>query len=99
MFGLNYFTGIFYIIAIIGAFWKKLIFKRKNIAWMIILGTLLAYLAGLLLPYIIGSYLAGDIVSAVIIAFIAILIWSKASRKKRKEIKYFLMCLFNLRNT
>lgn len=86
MFKINLFTGIFYLIAIGIAFWKKLIFKKKNISWMIILGTLLAYLAGLLIPIILGNYFAGDIISAVMIAILALFIWNK-SRKLKKGKK------------
>ena len=85
MFDLNYFTGVFYIIAIFGAFYKKIIFRKKNISWMIICGTLLAYLAGLLLPHAIGSYLAGDIISAIIIALVALVIWTRGRKFKKGE--------------
>ena len=83
MFNLNYFTGIFYIIAIMYAFWKKIIFRRKNISFMILLGTLLSYSAGLFIPIIIGNYLAGDIVSAAIMGFFALLIWLEARKLKK----------------
>ena len=83
MFNLNFFTGIFYILAILGAFWKKILFRKKSISWMIILGTFLSYLAGKLLPHLVGSYLAGDITSAVIIGLIMIYIWTKAKKLKK----------------
>lgn len=83
MFNLNLYTGIFYVITIILALYKGIIFRRKNIAIMIIIGTLLAYMAGLLIPYIIGSYLAGDIISALILALLALLIWSKGRKLKK----------------
>jgi len=83
MFNLNFFTGIFYIFAILGAFWKKILFRRKSISWMIISGTFLSYLAGKLFPYFLGSYLAGDITSAVIIGLIMFYIWTKAKRLKK----------------
>ena len=83
MFNLNLVTGIIYLVAVIGAFYKKLIFRRKNIAWMIISGTILSYLARLLLPYVLGSYLAGDILSTLIIGAITLAIWIKAWNLKK----------------
>jgi hypothetical protein len=82
MFNINYVTGIFYLFAIGVAIWKGILFRKKNIAWMIILGTFLSYFAGLFIPYIVGSYLAGDIVSAIIILAVALLILGKAIRLK-----------------
>ncbi len=86
MFNLNYFTGIFYVIAILYAFYKGLITKRKWISWMIIFGTILSYFAGTQLPKVFESYLAGDITSAIIIAILMITLWLKGrSLKKGKK--------------
>ena len=87
MFNLNPITGIVYIIALIGAFWKKLIFRKKGIAWMIIFGTLLSYIVGKFLPLLIGSYLAGDIISTIIIAILLFLIWKKGRKLRRGKRK------------
>ena len=87
MFSLNIFTGIFYLIAIIGAFKRKLLFNKKNIAWMIIGGTILSYGAGLLFPYVLGNYLSGNIISAIIIGAIAIAIWFKGFKLKTGKKK------------
>lgn len=87
MFELNYFTGIFYVIAILYAVWKGLILRKKWISWMIIFGTVLSYFAGAyLFPMAFGSYLAGDIVSAVIIGILMIYLLIKGrSLKKGKR--------------
>ena len=82
MFNLNYFTGILYLVAIGIAAWKKILFRKKNISLMIIVGTFLSYFAGLFIPYVVGSYLAGDIVSAIIIFLVAFLIWKKSRKLK-----------------
>lgn len=83
MFNLNFITGIFYLIAVFYAFSSGLIAQRKNISWMIIFGTLLSYLAGRLIPHALGSYLAGDITSAVILGILILYIWTKARRMKK----------------
>jgi len=81
---LNPITCILYVFAIILAFWKGFIFKRKWISWMIIFGTILSYFAGAyLLPWAVGSYLAGDITSAVIVALLMIYIWFKGRNLKK----------------
>jgi len=84
MFRLNFVTGVLYVVAIIIAFWKGFIFKRKWVSIMIIFGTILSYFAGAyLLPWAVGSYLAGDITSAAIIAVIMIILWLKARNLKK----------------
>jgi len=51
---------------------------------MIIFGTILSYFAGAyLLPWAVGSYLAGDITSAVIVALLMIYIWFKGRNLKK----------------
>ncbi len=82
MFNINYFTGIFYLIAIGIAVYKKILFRRKYIAWMIIGGTLLSYFASLFIPYVVGNYRAGNFVSAIILLILVLLIWRKARRLK-----------------
>lgn len=80
MFSINYLTGIFYLFAIGIAAWKKILFRKKYISWMIIFGTFLSYFAGLLVPHIINNYLQQNIIGALIISVIAFLIWRKARR-------------------
>ena len=82
MFRINFWVGVFYCITILISLWRGLIFKKKNIALMIIFGTLLSYLAGLLIPYVIGNYLAGDITSAAILFLLAFVIWIKGRKLK-----------------
>ena len=83
MFSLGYITGIFYLVTITLALFSGILFKRKNISWMIIFGTMLSYLAGLLFWKALGSYLAGDITSAIILGILILYMWSKARRLKK----------------
>jgi hypothetical protein len=75
-------TLVFYLIAVFVALWKGLIFKRRNISWMIIFGTMLSYLAGLLFWRALGSYLAGDITSAIILGLFILWLWTKGMKLK-----------------
>ncbi len=84
MFRLNFVTGILYVLAIIIAFWKGFIFRKKWVSWMIILGTILSYFVGAyLLPWAVGSYRAGDITSAAIIGVIMVVLWIRALKLKQ----------------
>jgi hypothetical protein len=76
-------TFAFYLVAVGYAFYKKLIFKKKNIAFMIIFGTVLSYIAGTLLPYALGSYLAGDLISAGIIGALIIYLFYRGYKLKK----------------
>lgn len=84
MFRLNFVTGILYVVAIIIAFWKGFIFKRKWVSVMIVFGTILSYFVGAyLLPMAVGNYIAGDITSAAIIGVLIIYLWLTARNLKR----------------
>jgi len=84
MFTINFVTGLFYLLAILYAIYSKLIFRKRWISWMIIFGTLLSYFVGTyLFPLALGSYLAGDITSAAIIAILMLFIWNKARKLKK----------------
>lgn len=86
MFSLGLITGIFYLVAITFAIFSGILFKRKNISWMIILGTVLSFMAG---NFVLATYenaIAGDLVGAGVFGIIALLLWSK-SRKLKKGKK------------
>lgn len=83
MFSLGYITGIFYLIAISLAVLSGVLFRKKGIAWMIIFGTILTFVAGKLILITIGSALAGDLVGAGIFLLVAIYIWTKGMKMKK----------------
>jgi len=83
MFSLGYITGVFYLITITLAVFSGVLFRRKNISWMIILGTILSYFAGKFVLVTIGNALAGDLVGAFIFGIITLLLWSKGRKLKR----------------
>ena len=76
-------TLFFYLIAVFLALFRGLIFRRKNISWMIITGTILSYIAGILFWIALGSYLTGDIVSAVILGLLILYLFRKSLRLKK----------------
>jgi hypothetical protein len=83
MFDLGLITAIVYLFSITMAVFSGLLFKRKYIAWMIIFGTLIGYIAGKFIVLTIDNALAGDIVGAVIVGVVAFSLWS-TGRKLRK---------------
>ncbi len=83
MFSLGYITGIFYLVTITLALFSGILFKRKNISWMIIFGTILSYFAGKYVLVTIGNALAGDLVGAGVFGIIALLLWSKGRKLKK----------------
>ena len=76
-------TLFFYLIAVALALFRGLVFRVKNISWMIIMGTILSYVAGILFWMALGNYLAGDITSAVILGLLIIYLFRKSMRLKR----------------
>lgn len=88
MFQLGPITGIVYLIAITIAIFNGMLFRKKNIAWMIIFGTLLGFVAGLFFLLTLGNALGGDIIGAIIVFLIGFWIWRKGRyyrRGKRKK--------------
>jgi hypothetical protein len=83
MFSLGMITGVFYLVAITLAIFNGVLFKKKGIAWMIIFGTILTFVAGKLLLITIGNALAGDILGAAIFFLVAVYIWKKGRRLKK----------------
>jgi hypothetical protein len=82
MFEIGIFTGVGYLLAIFFAITKRYIFRR-NIAFMIILGTLLSVVIGFLIPYALESYLGGDLITLGIFLLIIFLIYTKARKLKK----------------
>ena len=85
MFNLGYITGIFYLLAITMAIVNGVLFRKKGIAWMIILGTILTFFAGRLAISTLNTALAGDLVSAGIFLVVALFIWKKGRKLKKGE--------------
>lgn len=76
-------TLIFYLIAVFLALFRGLIFRVKNISLMIIMGTILSYVAGILFWIALGSYMAGDITSAVILGLLIFYLFRKSMKLKK----------------
>lgn len=82
IYNLGLFTFLGYLLAMFIAFKEKLIFK-KNIAGLIILGTLLSILIGYLLPFALSNYNSGDYISASIMFILIVLIFVKSRNLKK----------------
>jgi hypothetical protein len=76
-------TLFFYLIAVFLALFRGLIFRRKNISWMIIFGTILSYIAGILFWKALDNYFAGDIISAAILGLLIFYLFRKSMRLKK----------------
>ncbi|MBI3190684.1 hypothetical protein HYZ41_03190 [archaeon] len=74
MFSFGIFTGIGYIVAIVGAIRNGLLFKKRNMGRMVVGGTILTYVAGKIFFIAIGSE---NIVSIILIFVIASMFWLK----------------------
>lgn len=83
MFWVGLFTGIGYLLAIGFAIKSKILFRKKRMARLIILGTLLSTLAGILLFLALDQNTAGHATSAIIILAIAGYIWYKGFKMRR----------------
>ena len=75
IFTLGTISAIVYLFSITMAVFTGMLFKRKYIAWMIISGTLIGYLAGGLIWKTLDSALAGDIVGAFIMGIVTFSLW------------------------
>lgn len=87
IFQLGLITGIVYLVAITLAIFNGLLFRKKYIAWMIIFGTILGFIASLFFFFTLGKVLTGDILGAVVVFIIAIYIWRKAKYYRRGKRK------------
>jgi hypothetical protein len=83
MFSLGYITGIFYLVTISLAILTGVLFRRKNISWMIIFGTILSFIAGRLALTTLDNALAGDLIGTGVFGIVAFLLWDKARRLKK----------------
>ena len=77
MFDLSVFTGIGYVIAIIGSLRNGYLFTKPKMGRLIVGGTILSYMASLLLPMMHQSFVSGNTFSFIIIVIIAVIIWIK----------------------
>ncbi len=75
IFTLGTISTIVYLFSITMAIFTGMLFRRKYIAWMIVSGTLIGYLAGGLIWKTLDNALAGDIVGAAIMGIVAFSLW------------------------
>lgn len=83
---LGIFTFIGYVLAFFGALRKKLFLRKKKMAIKLFIGTLLIYLAGLILPLIFESWKSGEFISGTLMFLFALYLWIRG-RKTRKHGK------------
>lgn len=76
-------TFLFYCIAFFSAFFNGLFVRKNNMSWLLFIGTLLTYLASLLLPKLIDEYNAGDVIGVQIFSVLILIIWIKGRNLKR----------------
>ena len=86
IFNLGVFTGIFYLIAVIGAIRNGLFSKNKNMASHLFGGTILIYCAGLIAPMIFNFAKSGEWISAILVAVLALYFWLKGYIKRKLGI-------------
>jgi hypothetical protein len=84
MFSLSLLVGFGYLFAFVGSVYRKTIFRKKFVARLIILGSLLTYIAGAILKYGFGQ---DDIIAFVMIIMIGIVVWFYGFRLKNKGRK------------
>lgn len=83
MFTLGIITAIVYLFSITMAIFTGMLFKRRYIAWMIIAGTVIGYIAGRFIVITLDNALAGDIVGAFIVGIVAFSLWRKGRSLRR----------------
>ncbi len=83
IFNLSKITGIFYLIAVIGAIKNGLFLKNNNMPSHLFGGTILIYCAGLLAPTIFKFAKSGEWISAILVALLAIYFWTKGYIKRK----------------
>ncbi|MFP4522985.1 MAG: hypothetical protein ACLFNM_00355 [Candidatus Woesearchaeota archaeon] len=83
LFSVAWFVGVMYTIAILGAVVSGILFKKKGIALLIIIGTVLSYCVTLLFPTAKDAYTTGDYISFGVIALLALSIWFIAWKIKQ----------------
>jgi len=86
MFSLSILTGLGFIASFVGVVYSGLILKRSFHIGFIIGGTLLSYIASLVVPLFINSAKGGEWLSAIIILALAGYIWLKAFFMKKGKV-------------
>ncbi len=79
--GLLTFAG--YFIAFIGALRKKLFFKRRKMAKKLFFGTILVYLGGLLIPFVLNNLVSGDLIGGSLMILLAGYFWISGRELRR----------------
>lgn len=85
MFSVTWFVGLMYTLAVLGVVFSGVLFRKKGIALLIIIGSILSYCVTLLFPKAKDAYTAGDYISFGVIAVLAITIWFIAWKMKKGE--------------
>ena len=83
MFRLGLFTGIAYLIALFGSVITGLFFRKRKMARLIVLGTLIGYFAGYLFSIALIEYDSNNLISFIIILGIALIIWYKGFKMRK----------------
>jgi hypothetical protein len=83
---LGIFTFLGYVIAFFSAIKNKFFIRKKNMALKLFIGTIIIYLSGLFLPFVIVRFENGDLFSGILMALLVIYIWL-IGRKFRKHGK------------
>jgi len=80
-FSLGILVGCGYLFAFFGSIWRGTFFKKKNVARLIVVGSVLTYFAGLALKYALIQH---DWIIFSVIMVIAAYVWYRGFRLKRK---------------
>ncbi len=83
VFQIGFWAFVFYCIAFFSAFFNGLFTRRNNMSWLLFIGTLLTYLASLLLPKLINKFNAGDTIGVQIFSVLILIIWIKGRNMKK----------------
>jgi hypothetical protein len=82
MFWIGIFTGISYVAAIIGAVYSGIIFRKKGIVWYLLFGTILTYLAVMIMLFVWKDFESESWETITVMLIIAAAIWWKGFRMK-----------------
>lgn len=74
MLQLGILTLIGYVIAVFGAIRERLLFRKVGMAWLLIGGMFLSYIAGQIFPM---AFVSNNIIGSIIILILAGYIWLK----------------------
>lgn len=87
VFNLGILSFIGYLFAFFVALKKKLFLKRKKMAGKLFIGTILIYIAGLILGFVLEAGFSGDLISAILLSLFACYLWFKG-RNARKTGRF-----------